>query len=141
MPELMKAAGSRGLLAGMPADKDLTTSGVLTTQGSPIYRNNIRTFRSAGRHLVATAGDRQINTPEFGAGTTPNEVFRPPAILDTCAAAGSSGAAWRSPPAWPGSPTAPTWAARCATRELAASGLRPSIGRCAYPRGDRPQPV
>src|ERR1700704_5063755 len=42
--ELMKKpAGERGLLAGMPVPiKDLTNvAGVLTTQGSPIYRDNV----------------------------------------------------------------------------------------------------
>src|SRR5271169_2700399 len=42
---MQKPAGERGLLAGLPIPiKDLTeVEGVLTTQGSPIYRNNIST--------------------------------------------------------------------------------------------------
>jgi amidase len=45
MPKALmkKPVGERGLLAGMPIPiKDLTNvEGVLTTQGSPIYRDNI----------------------------------------------------------------------------------------------------
>src|SRR5471030_3343858 len=42
---MKKPAGDRGLLAGLPVPiKDLTNvEGVLTTQGSPIYRDNIPT--------------------------------------------------------------------------------------------------
>ena len=40
---MQKPAGSRGLLAGLPVPiKDLTdVAGVLNTQGSPIYKDNI----------------------------------------------------------------------------------------------------
>ena len=40
---MKKPAGERGLLAGMPMPiKDLTNvAGVRTTQGSPIYKDNV----------------------------------------------------------------------------------------------------
>src|SRR5437764_7073002 len=76
-----KPAGQRGLLAGMPVPiKDLTNvEGVRTTQGSPVYRDNIPArsdllvehLESAGALIYAKS-----NTPEFGAGAnTFNEVF------------------------------------------------------------------
>src|SRR6202012_3662195 len=42
---MKKTVGDRGLLAGLPVPiKDLTdVAGVLTTQGSPIYRDNVAT--------------------------------------------------------------------------------------------------
>jgi amidase len=72
--ELMKKrAGERGLLAGMPVPiKDLTNvAGVLTTQGSPIYKNNIPTRSDIlVEHLESNGGViyAKSNTPEFGAG-------------------------------------------------------------------------
>ena len=96
---MKKPAGQRGLLAGMPVPiKDLTNvEGVLTTQGSPIYRDNIpRRSDIVVEHLEHNGGViyAKSNTPEFGAGAnTFNEVFG--ATLnpwDTSrSAAGSSG--------------------------------------------------
>src|SRR5665213_2050537 len=78
---MKKPAGARGLLAGLPIPiKDLTAvEGVLTTQGSPIYRDNIPARSDI---LVERLEDNggviyaKSNTPEFGAGAnTFNEVF------------------------------------------------------------------
>ena len=78
---MKKPVGERGLLAGMPIPiKDLTNvEGVLTTQGSPIYRNNIPAQSDIlVEHLENNGGViyAKSNTPEFGAGAnTFNEVF------------------------------------------------------------------
>ena len=78
---MQKPAGGRGLLAGLPIPiKDLTdVEGVLTTQGSPIYRDNIPDQSDfLVEHLEDNGGliYAKSNTPEFGAGAnTFNEVF------------------------------------------------------------------
>ena len=78
---MKKPAGERGLLAGLPVPiKDLTdVEGVLTTQGSPIYRDHIPARSDLlVEHLEANGGViyAKSNTPEFGAGAnTFNEVF------------------------------------------------------------------
>ena len=48
---MQKPAGARGLLAGLPVPiKDLTdVAGVLNTQGSPIFKDNVPAVRSHGR--------------------------------------------------------------------------------------------
>src|ERR1700710_2178252 len=69
--ELMKKpAGARGLLAGLPVPiKDLTAvAGVLTTQGSPIYKNDIPALSDLlVEHLEANGAViyAKSNTPEF----------------------------------------------------------------------------
>lgn len=90
-----------GLLHGLPvAHKDLMdTAGMRTTQGSPIYADNVpevdallvERYRAAGSILIG-----KTNTPEFGAGSqTFNEVFgvtrNPYDLSKTCG--GSSGGA------------------------------------------------
>src|SRR6185437_2885918 len=98
---MKKPALERGLLAGLPIPiKDLTNvAGVLTTQGSPIYRDNIPARSDLMvEHLEANGGViyAKSNTPEFGAGAnTFNEVFgRTLNPWDTSrSAAGSSGGA------------------------------------------------
>src|SRR2546430_1590992 len=99
---MQKPVGQRGLLAGMPVPiKDLTNvAGVLTTQGSPIYKDNIpaksdilvEKLESSGAVIYAKS-----NTPEFGAGAnTFNEVFgvtRNPWDISRSAAGSSGGAA------------------------------------------------
>ena len=78
---MKKPAGERGLLAGLPIPiKDLTNvAGVLTTQGSPIYKDNIPAKSDIlVEHLEDNGGViyAKSNTPEFGAGAnTFNEVF------------------------------------------------------------------
>src|SRR4051794_41912163 len=98
---MAKPVGQRGLLAGLPVPiKDLTNvAGVLTTQGSPIYKDSIPARSDLlVEHLEANGAViyAKSNTPEFGAGAnTFNEVFG--ATLnpwDTSkSAAGSSGGA------------------------------------------------
>ena len=98
---MKRPAGDRGLLAGLPVPiKDLTdVEGVLTTQGSPIYRDNIPTRSDLvvegleGNGALVYA---KSNTPEFGAGAnTFNEVFGATrnAFDATKSAGGSSGGA------------------------------------------------
>ena len=95
---MKKPKGERGLLAGMPVPiKDLTNvAGVLTTQGSPIYRDHIPDRSDIlVEHLENNGGViyAKSNTPEFGAGAnTFNEVFgatRNP--FDTSRSAAGSG--------------------------------------------------
>ena len=98
---MKKPATERGLLAGLPIPiKDLTNvAGVLTTQGSPIYKDNIPAKSDIlVEHLENNGGViyAKSNTPEFGAGAnTFNEVFGPTRNpWDTSrSAAGSSGGA------------------------------------------------
>jgi len=99
---MQKPAGGRGLLAGLPIPiKDLTdVEGVLTTQGSPIYRDNIPDHSDfLVEHLEDNGGlvYAKSNTPEFGAGAnTFNEVFgatRNPWDTSRSAAGSSGGAA------------------------------------------------
>ena len=93
--------------------KDLTdVAGVLTTQGSPIFKDSIATKSNIVVEHLEAAGAviyAKSNTPEFGAGAqTFNEVFgatRNPWNLSR-SASGSSGGAAAAPvgrPARPGS--------------------------------------
>ena len=99
---MKKPAGERGLLAGLPIPiKDLTdVAGVRTTQGSPIYKDNIPAKSDIlVEHLENNGGVvyAKSNTPEFGAGAnTFNEVFGPtrnPWNTSRSAAGSSGGAA------------------------------------------------
>src|ERR1700724_1493466 len=140
---MQKPKGERGLLAGLPVPiKDLTAvAGVLTTQGSPIYRDNVPDRSDVlVEHLENNGGViyAKSNTPEFGAGAnTFNEVFgatRNPWDLSRSAAGSSGGAAV----------ALATGTARLAPRtDLGGAprnpasfcgvvGLRPSIGRVAH---------
>jgi amidase len=142
--ELMKKpAGQRGLLAGMPVPiKDLNAvAGVLTTQGSPIYKDNVparsdivvENLEGNGAVIYAKS-----NTPEFGAGAnTFNEVFG--ATLnpwDTSrSAAGSSGGAavaLATGMAWLAHGTDMGGSLRNPASFCGIVGLRPSIGRVAH---------
>src|SRR3954467_3934447 len=77
---MKKPIGDRGPLAGMPVPiKDLTdVEGVLTTQGSPIYQDNIPARSDLLVERLESNGGliyAKSNTPEFGAGAnTFNEV-------------------------------------------------------------------
>lgn len=97
-----RSAGDEiGALHGLPiAIKDLqNTAGILTTQGSPIYKDNVPTSDALIVERVKSAGAIVIgksNTPEFGAGSqTFNPVFgstkNPYDVSKTCG--GSSGGA------------------------------------------------
>ena len=98
---MQKPVSERGMLAGLPVPiKDLTdVEGVLTTQGSPIYRDRIPAKSDIlVEHLEQNGGViyAKSNTPEFGAGAnTFNEVFGATVNpWDTSrSAAGSSGGA------------------------------------------------
>ncbi|MBN1400653.1 MAG: amidase, partial [Anaerolineae bacterium] len=90
-----------GRLHGLPiAHKDLTdTAGILTTLGSPLFRDNIPTRDALIIERLKRAGALTLgktNVPEFGAGSqTYNEVFgetlNPYDLTKTCG--GSSGGA------------------------------------------------
>jgi amidase len=142
--ELMKKPkGERGLLAGMPIPiKDLTNvAGVLTTQGSPIYRDTVpaksdvlvETLEHNGGVVYAKS-----NTPEFGAGAnTFNEVFGPTRNpWDTSrSAAGSSGGAavaLATGTAWLAHGSDMGGSLRNPASFCGIVGLRPSIGRVAH---------
>ena len=99
---MQKPVAERGLLAGLPVPiKDLTdVAGVLSTQGSPIYKDRIPERSDLlVAHLESNGGViyAKSNTPEFGAGAnTFNEVFgatRNPWDISRSAAGSSGGAA------------------------------------------------
>ena len=140
---MKKPVGERGLLAGMPIPiKDLTAvEGVLTTQGSPIYRNNIPARSDIlVEHLEHNGGVvyAKSNTPEFGAGAnTFNEVFGPTRNpWDTSrSAAGSSGGAavaLATGTAWLAHGSDMGGSLRNPASFCGIVGLRPSIGRVAH---------
>jgi amidase len=140
---MKKPAAERGLLAGMPIPiKDLTNvEGVLTTQGSPIYKNNIPARSDLlVEHLEHNGGViyAKSNTPEFGAGAnTFNEVFG--ATLNpwdtSCSAAGSSGGAavaLATGMAWVAHGSDMGGSLRNPASFCGIVGMRPSIGRVAH---------
>src|SRR4051812_30970986 len=140
---MKKPAGERGLLAGMPIPiKDLTNvEGVLTTQGSPIYKNNIPARSDLlVEHLEANGGViyAKSNTPEFGAGAnTFNEVFgatRNPWDLSRSAAGSSGGAAvaLATGMAWLAHGSDMGGSLRNPASFCGIVGMRPSIGRVAH---------
>src|ERR1700712_70657 len=142
--ELMKKpAGQRGLLAGLPVPiKDLTAvSGVLTTQGSPIYKDNIPAKSDIlVEHLENNGGViyAKSNTPEFGAGAnTFNEVFgatRNPWDTSRSAAGSSGGAAvaLATGTAWLAHGSDMGGSLRNPASFFGIVRLRPSIGRGAH---------
>jgi amidase len=140
---MQRPAAERGLLAGMPVPiKDLTdVEGVLNTQGSPIFKDNVskksdilvQNLERNGAVVYAKS-----NTPEFGAGAnTFNEVFG--ATLnpwDTSrSAAGSSGGAavaLATGMAWLAHGSDMGGSLRNPASFCGIVGLRPSIGRVAH---------
>jgi amidase len=140
---MQKPAGERGLLAGLPVPiKDLTdVEGVLTTQGSPIYRDHVPARsdlvveRLEGNGALVYA---KSNTPEFGAGAnTFNEVFgatRNPWDLSRSAAGSSGGAAaaLASGTAWLAHGSDMGGSLRNPASFCGIVGMRPSIGRVAH---------
>jgi amidase len=139
---MQKPAGARGLLAGLPIPiKDLTNvEGVLTTQGSPIYKDNIPARSDLlVEHLEDNGGViyAKSNTPEFGAGAnTFNEVFGAtlnPWDLSRSAAGSSGGAAvaLATGTAWLAHGTDMGGSLRNPASFCGVVGLRPSIGRVA----------
>jgi amidase len=142
--ELMKKpSGQRGLLAGLPVPiKDLTAvEGVLTTQGSPIYKDTVPARSDLlVEHLEANGAliYAKSNTPEFGAGAnTFNEVFgatRNPWDLSRSAAGSSGGAAaaLASGTAWLAHGSDMGGSLRNPASFCGVVGMRPSIGRVAH---------
>lgn len=139
---MQKPLGQRGLLAGLPIPiKDLTAvAGVLTTQGSPIYKENIPARSDITvEHLEANGGViyAKSNTPEFGAGAnTFNEVFgatRNPWDTSRSAAGSSGGAAvaLATGTAWLAQGSDMGGSLRNPASFCGVVGLRPSIGRVA----------
>ncbi|MGN1288115.1 MAG: amidase [Bradyrhizobium sp.] len=139
---MQKPAGERGLLAGLPVPiKDLTAvSGVLTTLGSPIFKDNVPAKSDILVERIEQNGGviyAKSNTPEFGAGAnTFNEVFGPTRNpWDTSrSAAGSSGgaaAALASGTAWLAHGSDMGGSLRNPASFCGIVGLRPSIGRVA----------
>jgi amidase len=142
--ELMKKpTGARGLLAGLPVPiKDLTAvAGVLTTQGSPIYKDAIPARSNLLVEHLEESGAviyAKSNTPEFGAGAnTFNEVFgatRNPWDLSRSAAGSSGGAAaaLASGTAWLAHGSDMGGSLRNPASFCGVVGMRPSIGRVAH---------
>ena len=139
---MQKPAAERGLLAGLPVPiKDLTdVAGVLTTQGSPIYKDRIpETSDLLVTHLEANGGVvyAKSNTPEFGAGAnTFNEVFgatRNPYDTSRSAAGSSGGAAvaLATGTAWLAHGSDLGGSLRNPASFCGIVGLRPSVGRVA----------
>jgi len=140
---MQKPSGERGLLAGMPVPiKDLTNvAGVLTTQGSPIYKDTVPASSDiVVEHLEANGGViyAKSNTPEFGAGAhTFNEVFgatRNPWNLSRSASGSSGGAAvaLATGMAWLAHGTDMGGSLRNPASFCGIVGMRPSIGRVAH---------
>jgi amidase len=140
---MQQKPAERGLLAGMPIPiKDLTNvAGVLTTQGSPIYKDNIPARSDILVEMLETNGAivyAKSNTPEFGAGAnTFNEVFgRTLNPWDTSkSAAGSSGGAavaLATGTAWLAHGSDMGGSLRNPASFCGVVGLRPSIGRVAH---------
>jgi amidase len=140
---MQKPVAERGLLAGLPVPiKDLTdVAGVLNTQGSPIFKDNIPARSDLlVEHLEGNGAViyAKSNTPEFGAGAnTFNEVFG--ATLnpwDTSkSAAGSSGgaaAALATGMAWLAHGSDMAGSLRSPASFCGIVGMRPSIGRVAH---------
>jgi amidase len=140
---MKKPASERGLLAGLPVPiKDLTeVSGVRSTQGSPIFKDNIPARSDVMVERLEDNGAvvyAKSNTPEFGAGAnTFNEVFG--ATLnpwDTSrSAAGSSGGAavaLATGTAWLAHGSDMGGSLRNPASFCGVVGLRPSIGRVAH---------
>ncbi len=140
---MQKSPADRGLLAGLPIPiKDLTqVKGVRTTQGSPIFKDQV----SERSDIVVTNLEEsgavvyaKSNTPEFGAGAnTFNEVFG--ATLNpwdvSRSAAGSSGGAavaLATGMAWLAHGTDMGGSLRNPASFCGIVGMRPSIGRVAH---------
>jgi amidase len=140
---MQKKPAERGLLAGMPIPiKDLTNvAGVRTTQGSPIYKDNVPARSDLLVEHLENNGAviyAKSNTPEFGAGAnTFNKVFGPTLNpWDTSkSAAGSSGGAavaLATGTAWLAHGSDMGGSLRNPASFCGIVGLRPSIGRVAH---------
>jgi amidase len=143
---MKRPVAERGPLCGLPVPiKDLTdVAGVRSTQGSPIFANNIPAKSNIlVENLEANGGViyAKSNTPEFGAGAnTFNEVFG--ATLNpwntSRSAAGSSGGAavaLATGMAWVAHGSDMGGSLRNPASFCGVVGLRPSIGRVAKTPG------
>ena len=145
---MQKPVAERGQLAGLPIPiKDLAdVAGVRSTQGSPIFADNIPavsdlvvTHLEAGGAIVYAMS----NTPEFGAGAnTFNEVFgRTLNPWNTSrSAAGSSGGAavaLATGQAWVAHGSDMGGSLRNPASFCAVTGMRPSPGRVAATVGNK----
>lgn len=147
--------GRRGRLAGLPVPiKDLTeVQGVLTTFGSPIYKDYVPEWSDPLVERIESEGGvifAKSNTPEFGAGAnTFNEVFgatRNPWNTRLSAAGSSGGAAvaLRTGTAWLAHGSDLGGSLRNPASFNGIVGLRPTPGRVATDPGvliDRTLPV
>jgi amidase len=140
---MKKPLGERGLLAGMPIPiKDLTdVEGVLTTQGSTIYKDRVPAHSDLLVERLENNGGliyAKSNTPEFGAGAnTFNGVFgatRNPWDLSRSAAGSSGGAAaaLATGTAWLAHGSDMGGSLRNPASFCGIVGMRPSIGRVAH---------
>jgi len=140
---MKKPIGQRGLLAGLPIPiKDLTNvEGVLTTQGSPIFKDTIPSRSDIAVERLEDNGGviyAKSNTPEFGAGAhTFNEVFgatRNPWNPSRSASGSSGGAAvaLATGMAWLAHGTDMGGSLRNPASFCGIVGMRPSIGRVAH---------
>ena len=138
-----KPVEQRGLLAGLPVPiKDLmAVEGVLTTQGSPIYKDTVAQRSDVlVEHLEENGAViyAKSNTPEFGAGAhTFNEVFGPtrnPWNMSRSAAGSSGGAAvaLATGTAWLAHGSDMGGSLRNPASFCGVVGMRPSIGRVAH---------
>jgi amidase len=140
---MQRKPAERGLLAGLPVPiKDLlAVAGVRSTQGSPIFKDNVPARSDVLVEHLENNGAviyAKSNTPEFGAGAnTFNEVFG--ATLnpwDTSkSAAGSSGGAavaLATGTAWLAHGSDMGGSLRNPASFCGIVGLRPSIGRVAH---------
>ena len=143
---MRKPVAERGILAGLPVPiKDLANvAGVRSTQGSPIFANNIPEKSDLlVTHLEANGAIvyAMSNTPEFGAGAnTFNEVFgRTLNPWNTSrSAAGSSGGAavaLASGMAWVAHGSDLGGSLRNPASFCGVAGMRPSPGRVAASLG------
>jgi amidase len=140
---MQRSVSARGLLAGLPVPiKDLTdVAGVLSTQGSPIYKDRVPDRSDIlVEHLEQNGAViyAKSNTPEFGAGAnTFNEVFgatRNPWDTSKSAAGSSGGAAvaLATGMAWLAHGSDMGGSLRNPASFCGVVGLRPSIGRVAH---------
>ncbi|MGB9365233.1 MAG: amidase family protein [Xanthobacteraceae bacterium] len=140
---MQRPVDERGQLAGMPIPiKDLVNvAGVRSTQGSPIYANNIPEKSDVLVERLEAEGGivyAMSNTPEFGAGAnTFNEVFgktRNPWNTSRSAAGSSGGAAvaLATGMAWLAHGSDMGGSLRNPASFNGIVGFRPSIGRVAH---------
>lgn len=145
---MKKPKEGRGLLQGIPVPiKDLTdVAGVLSTQGSPIFKDNVpETSNVLVDRLEAQGGIvyAKSNTPEFGAGAnTFNEVFGATVnpYNTKLSAAGSSGGAavaLATGMAWLAHGSDMGGSLRNPASFCGIVGLRPSPGRVAATPGTK----